>query len=200
MFVFFRKHKTWGLIFIVLVSLSFVVFFTPDARFRGRGGGGGRSGDYGAINGKAIHPDEYFQGLKEAKLQFLLRYRSWPDEDATSRQLGYDQMRQAINRVVLIKKLKELQIEATDQAIADQIADYFQTATREASTCRHMSGSFGVKVQPGGISRSDFEEFVRHEVGIQQLISLAGVNGELMTPREAEADYRKKMSWFRRRW
>ena len=124
MFVFIRKHQTWGLIFIGLVIISFVVFFSPYAKLQGRGGGG--RGDYGSIDGKAISSDEYFQALKEAKLEYLLRYRTWPEEDSANRQLGFDSVKQAMNRLFLLKELKDHDIEASDRAVANQIADYFQ--------------------------------------------------------------------------
>jgi hypothetical protein len=190
MFVFIRKHQTWGLIFIGLVIISFVVFFSPYSKLQGRGGG--RRGDYGSIDGKAISSDEYFQALKEAKLEYLLRYRTWPEENSGNQQLGFDSVKQAMNRLFLLKELKDHDIEASDRAVANQIADYFQDRNKGGFDLQNYERFIQVQLLPAGITRSDFELFVRHEVGVQHLVSLAGLNGGLVTPREAEAAFRKE--------
>jgi len=86
--------------------------------------GGGRTGDLGSIGGRQIEPEEYYHAVKEARLEYLLRYRTWPEDNASSRQMGYDPQRQAMNRLLLLKKLKDFKIEPSDQAVANQIALY----------------------------------------------------------------------------
>ena len=80
--------------------LSFVVFFSPYGKLQGRGG---YAGDHGTIGGRPVSDPEYRQGRKEARLDFLLRNGSWPEE--TARAGGYDAERQAIERVFLLRKL-----------------------------------------------------------------------------------------------
>src|SRR4051794_39249592 len=55
MFGSFRKHQKWIWIAGVIVIIpSFVVFFSPDARLKGSGGGNQATGNHGTINGKPI--------------------------------------------------------------------------------------------------------------------------------------------------
>jgi ABC-type transport system substrate-binding protein len=42
-------------------------------------------------------------------------------------------------------------------------------------------------LQQRGLTAADFERFLRHEVGMQQLISAAGISGKLVTPQDAKA-------------
>ena len=188
MFHFFRRHQTWGLIVIALVIVSFVIFFSPYSKMQGRSGGG--SGDLGSIGGRPVEPDEYYHAVKEARLEYLLRYRTWPEDNPSSRQMGYDPQRQAMNRLLLLKQLKELKIEASDQAVANQIAEYFRDAEKGAFDLQNYEAFLQHTLAQAGISRREFEDFVRHEVGIAQLVAVAGLHGQLVTPREAEASYR----------
>ena len=152
--------------------------------------GGGRIGDLGSIGGRPVEPEEYYHAVKEARLEYLLRYRTWPEDNASSRQMGYDPSRQAMNRLLLLKKLKEFKIEPSDQAVANQIAEYFRDPERGSFDLQSYENFLkGTLAQPG-ISRREFEDFVRHEVGIAQLVALAGLHGQLVTPREAETSFR----------
>ena len=40
-------------------------------------------------------------------------------------------------------------------------------------------------LKPQGLDAADFDHFLRHELGIQQLIMTAGLSGKLVTPQEA---------------
>ena len=188
MFVFIRRHQAWGLVFIAAVILSFVVFFSPYSKLQGRGGGG--SGDYGSIDGRTVSADEFHQGQKEARLEFLLRNGSWPEDAA--RSSGYDAVRQAMDRVFLLRKLKQLAIEPSDKAVADQIAEYFRDKERGTFDLQNYENFVQQRLLRAGVSKQDFQEFVRHEVGASHLMSVAGISGELVTPREAEANFRKE--------
>jgi len=46
-------------------------------------------------------------------------------------------------------------------------------------------------LKPEGMGEDDFERFLAHEAGAQQLVSLAGLSGKLVTPGEAEILYRE---------
>ncbi|MDB6112207.1 MAG: hypothetical protein JWR69_3957, partial [Pedosphaera sp.] len=47
-------------------------------------------------------------------------------------------------------------------------------------------------LKPKGMTAGDFERFLHHDLGLQQLYSVAGLSGKLVTPQEAEELYRKE--------
>jgi len=44
-------------------------------------------------------------------------------------------------------------------------------------------------LEPRGLQTSDLDRFIRHELGIQELISSVGMSGKLVTPQEAQSLY-----------
>ena len=73
-----RKHSQWlwGII-ITVVIITFVIFFTPDAKF-GRGGG---APSYGTIYGEPIKRDDLAQAYADARLGYFLSTGQWPDRE-----------------------------------------------------------------------------------------------------------------------
>ena len=64
-----RKHSQWlWAIIIVVVIISFVVFFSPDARL-GRGAG---EADYGTLYGEPVKRDALLQAYADARLGYFL--------------------------------------------------------------------------------------------------------------------------------
>src|SRR5204863_34346 len=47
-------------------------------------------------------------------------------------------------------------------------------------------------LDPQGLTFEDFDRFVRHEIGIQELMATVGMGGELITPQEAQELYRRE--------
>ena len=47
-------------------------------------------------------------------------------------------------------------------------------------------------LKPEGLDYDDFERFIRHNLGIQQLFMTAALSGTLVTPQEAETLYRNE--------
>jgi hypothetical protein len=188
MFTFIRKHQGWGLVFIGLVIVSFIVWFSPYSQLDQVGPRAGAN--YGAIGGVPVSADDYFMASKEARLEYLLRFGAWPDQDSNSRQMGYNPLVRALHRLVLIRRLEALNIRPTEEAIAEQIADYFRnrsTASFELSAYDRFTRETLVR---GGVTRNEFERFVGHQVGIRHLAAVAGLGGDLVTPREAESTYK----------
>ncbi len=187
MFATLRRHQKWFWAAIIAVVIpSFVIFFTPDANM-GFGGGG----NFGTISGRAISQEEYANGYREAELRHLFSYGEWPGRD-TSRQGGFDVDREARNRVLMVRKLKEYGVHVSDDAVGKWIANAFRD--RRQNTFRMDSYEQFVRktLAEHGIRERDFERFVRNEVAIQQMIAVFGLPGRLVTPREAEAQYRQE--------
>jgi hypothetical protein len=145
----------------------------------------------GSINGRSISRDEYANAYREAELRYLFSYGDWPGNDSMSRQSGVME-RETRNRMLLVEKLKDLDIHVSESAVAQWIVEAFRDRT-DKTFRKDSYDQFVKSTLPGhNLSQSDFERFARHEVGIQHLVALAGTAGKLIPPQEAEALYRRE--------
>lgn len=186
MFQFIRRHQAIGLIFIGIVIVSFVIFFSPNQ------GGGTRmpAGSLGSIGGRPIEREEYLSALKEARLTYFLRNQGqWPSGRAGG---DWDERREVTSRLFLLDEAKRLGVSVTDEVAAARILDLpFLNDERTGGFSRTAYDRFlQVILEDGGLNRQDFEQFMRNEVAIEHLVNVAGTSGALVTPREAEARYR----------
>lgn len=173
-----------------MVIISFVIFFSPDAALRG-----GFSGDYGSIYDHPITREQFMEARREVELQMLFRLGTWLGHDAFSRQFLDrldDEVRQ---RLLLIEKLDQLHILVSDEAAAQWISNLpIFRDPRSKAFSQDRYNNFIKQFLPSSpnvrLEEADFDRYVRHAVGIQQLAALFGLSGELVTPRDAEAQYR----------
>lgn len=185
MFQFIRKHQAIGLVFIGIVIVSFVIFFSPN-----QGGGGGLpSGALGSINGEPITREAYIAAMKEHRLARGLRegsFRDRPDRDG-------EEQREVLSRIFLLREAESMGIRATDEVAAARIADLpFLKDEKTGQFSRAAYDRFlALIAQEQGITRVEFEQFMRHEAVLQHLVQLGGMSGSLVPPREAEARYRE---------
>ena len=191
MFGTLRKHRTWlWLIIATATILSFVVWFSPDARWGFRGGGGGASIYYSPVDNKPVNLygtpitfNEFVKAYHETRISYFIRSggRQWPGTDEpTQRNLERD----TLYRLLLIRKIKDLDVHVSDKAVGrvarERIGDIpYSTFIKEI-----------LEVQ-NGARAEDFERFAMHEAGIQQLVGAAAVASKLVNPREAEKLYRR---------
>ena len=190
MFHQIRRHQKWLWVVIsAAVIISFVIYFTPDANVSLSGGG---SVSYGFINGRSISKKEVQSAYAEAQLQYLFRFGNWPGNDEFGREMGFDIEREVENRLFINEKLDELNIQVSEQEVADWIAEAF--TDRQTQTFRRDSYDQFVRgrLAERGLRDVDFQKFVRNEVAIGHLVNLAGLTGRLVAPREAEAQYRRE--------
>jgi hypothetical protein len=193
MFASIRRHQKWlwGVI-VTLTIISFVILMDPSYGTR-RGGGSGTDlkSVVGEINDRKITLEELLQTRDEAHLRFKLYTGQWPGQDESTRQM-FDIDREVQERLVLLEKLRELRVALSDEAAADWITAAFrdrETGKYNPETYRRIVQGELAKV---GVTEEKFRQFARHEAGIQHLISLAGLGGSLVTPREAEARCRQE--------
>src|SRR6266446_9144487 len=111
MFGSFRRHQKWIWFLGVLVIIpSFVIFFSPDAKWRGAGAGQTyiMNGKPPTINGQPITLDEFRNAYTETLLGHFFRAGGkWPEgEEATKETLEHD----TVIRVFMLHKLKDLDI------------------------------------------------------------------------------------------
>ena len=183
MFGTIRRHQNWlWLIIIAVIIVSFVIFFSPDAKWAGSSRSASRV-NLGSIDGRPIGHDEFMEAFAESKLNEFFRNTGgkWPGNDEAVQQ---NLQRNAIYRVLLVKKLKELDIKVSETAVArmahDRIGDY------------PLANFAKDHLENGGVTIEDFERFMRHEAGIQQLVGVAALSAKMLNPQEAEILYRKE--------
>ena len=191
MFANIRRHQKWLWILISgAVIISFVWYFNPNSKY---GGGGGANFDssVGSINGRPISRLEYFNASKEAELRYLFSYGEWPGNDEFTRQ-NKPVERETRNRLFLVEKVRQHNIQVPPPAIAKWIAEAFRDRDKNIFDPTDYQRFLTQRLQPHGLTESDFERFVRHEVAFQHLIAVAGIPGKLVTPQEAEVQYRRE--------
>jgi len=200
MFASIRRHQKWlWLVIMSLTIISFVVLMDPT--FSGRRGGGrgrgfGRSAEgYGTINGRALSYEELTEALGEARLNFRLTTGRWPDEDASSRQM-FDADRQVQERLFFLELIREQKIPVGDEAVADWIARTFRDRDQGRFNLALYQQFVQGALPQAGMTEADFQRFVRHQVGLQEILSVAGLAGGLIPPREAEAFYLRENEQF----
>lgn len=187
MFALIRKYPSLTTVFILLVVASFVIFYTDRAHL----GFGGDKTDFGSIQGKPITSRQYIEAHNEALLTHFFRYQDWPRAGSASAMMGWDTERQATERIFMVNRLKELNIEIGDEAVARQVAQIFRNA--QGVRVEDAYKNFLEKnLRPQGLTDEDFRRFLRHELGIQQLGAVVSASGRLITPVAAEAMYRQK--------
>ncbi len=181
MFGTIRRHQTWlWVIIITLTIISFVIFFSPYSKLSGNTTG---NLDLGMVNGRPIGREEFLDAQRDIYLRYFITHGEWP-RDAEAKRTGFDANRESYNQLVLIEKMKDLNIQVSNEAIARLAATILRSSPYETFVDKIL--------KPQGFSGSDFERFLRHELAIQQLIGVMGLGGKLITPQEAEARYRRE--------
>jgi peptidyl-prolyl cis-trans isomerase D len=191
MFRFFRKHN-WILIVALSLTIISFVFFMGSGPSRNNSGGNA-PGDLGSINGKKITLAAYDGARNEIYLFHLFNYGTWPDKDPNFSKA--DLAKQIYVRMMLVQKANDLGIHVGDDAAAEAANGILHS--RELVRALGVSGD-GVPLdvlvkqilQPEGLGAADFENFVRHDLAIEQLEQTMGLTGELITPQEAAMAYR----------
>jgi hypothetical protein len=181
MFGTIRKHQNWlWALIITVIIISFVIFFSPNVRF---GRERAAAAETGTIGGKPIPREEYLDAYNEARLAHFMRTggREWPGNDESAQRALE---RDAVFRVFLKQKTKEMDIQASDEAVGRLIRDRLGNYP--------LAEFEQVHLRKERLTLQDFERFMRREAALQQLLNTAGVSAKLLNPKEAEALFRKE--------
>jgi SurA N-terminal domain len=166
----------------MIISLFF--FFTPQTKNGGRAGG-----DFGTINGKTVTPSAYAGALNEFKLFYFFHYFTWPDKK--SNVSDADMEREAYIRLLLMQKAGELGIHVSDDSVAADAGQLIRSLGRNGQGVTMEEFTKQV-LTPNNLSVADFENFVRHDLFIQQLVQALGLSGSFVTPQEAVSVYQRE--------
>lgn len=186
MFQFIRKHQAWGAVFIGAVILSFIVFMNPGGS--GRAGGGPEV--HGVIGGVPVREPEFRAAAREMSLELALRGQARASDRLTHQDV--------LNRVFALREARALGLRVSDEAVAARIVELpVAQDERTGRFSREAYQQFLQQVrQQLGFSESDFTQYIKHGIVLEQLATLAGVSGALVTPREAAARFRARHEQF----
>lgn len=183
MFAHIRKHQKWllGLI-VIVVGISFVVFFTPNVQYGNLDFFGGGDTD-GSIAGRPVPRKEFREAYQEVMLSFGER-----------QGVNYEQA--TANRLLLLEKAKEHGIEVSEEAGAKWIGNAFKDPETNQFRREFYDNLVTNLMRQYGTNKRNSQRLVRrfahNQVVIGQLQELAGLAGELVTPQEAERLYREQ--------
>ena len=179
MFVHIRKHQKWllGLI-VIVVGISFVVFFTPNVQYGNLDFFGGGNA-VGSIAGRPVAEKEF----REAYQETILFYRG-------SQGVNYEQA--TAGRLLLLEKARARGVEVSEETAAKWIVNEFKDPETNEFRREYYDNFATNLLRRYGMNKGDLQRFARNQVLIEQLRELAGLSGELVTPREAERLYREQ--------
>jgi hypothetical protein len=181
---FRRHHKTIMWIIIVATIVTFVYYLTPMANRSGAGGGGSvASTPVGSIDGEAISPLQFEAALRVAKVAIRMREGHWPTPQETSQALPSV----AFQQLYVEAKLKELNLDVPLETTALFTRRVFGIPPGQPFPKDKFEDFVKNTLNEGGkVSEDDFYRWVRDQVGVELLVQLYGMNGDLITSKEAE--------------
>jgi SurA N-terminal domain/PPIC-type PPIASE domain len=183
MFGTIRKHQKWLWAVIITVTIvTFVIYFGPQSRVNSNV----RYANHGSIDGRKITDQDFLDAWREVHLHHFVMSGRWPEEDKRS---GFDPERETYQWLLVTRKQEELGIQVGDQA-AQQMARQMLAAF-ERNGVSSPQVFFDKILGPKGYQVDDFERFVRHFVGIQELINAVGLSGKLIPPDQAKTLYQR---------
>ena len=185
MFGTIRKHQKWlWAVIITLTIISFVIFFSPYSKMNSGARG---SGNYGSINGERITETQFIDAWREVQLHHFFRTGRWADDDKRS---GFDPERETYQWMLLVQKERDYGIRVSDE-VAQQLGRQMMGGLQRMGV--DSPTAFLERVlRPRNYKADDFERFVRHYAGIQELVATVGVSGTLVTPEQAKALYQRE--------
>ena len=180
-----RKHAAWLWWLIAgLTIISFLIFMGAGPSRNARGSGG--PADYGMIYGHQVTPEEFATAQRGFYIYYWMQHHEWPDKSTaiSQKEIG----RETYVRVMLSLKAKNMGIHIPDDDAKAYAAMLLQSIGHELTRDGQAIPieQFVDKILgPEGITADDFQDYIRNDLAIQQLISALGLPGALLTPQEA---------------
>jgi len=170
------------MVIIAVIVVSFVIYFSPYSRTNPNVRG---AANLGSINGERIAQEDFGHAWREVQLRyFFLSGGHFLDEES---KRTFDPERETYQWLLLLQNMRQMGIQVSDDgaaATARQMLGQFQRAGVTSADV------FAKQIlEPHGLNMEDFERFVKHFLGIQELIATVGLSGKLVTPQEAGGLY-----------
>ena len=187
MFGTFRRHQKWlWWAIITVIVITFVVYFSPYSKLNSNER---HSIYYGAIDGQTISEQDFYDARREVDLHyfFFISRGQWPEEEKNSR---FDPMRETYQWLVLVRKQEAMGLHVSDEVAEQMGRQMVRAFERQGISSPEL---FIQRIlQPHNLQLADFERFIRHYVGLQEMISTLGLSGKLIPPQEARALYERE--------
>jgi peptidyl-prolyl cis-trans isomerase D len=181
-----RKHSQWmWWIIIVAIIITFVYW---GSAINGGGGSRGGRGNFGVINGETVSQSSFFDAQREVMLSHFFGTGEWPD--GGRKNPNFDLEREIYFRLLLIQKQNELGIVVGDEAVAKTAAERMRALNRGNPV--PLEAFVKNVLAPKNLTLEDFQRFVRHDVGVQQMIAVTSLGGNLVTPQEIRSFYERE--------
>ncbi len=172
------------MVIIVVVIISFVFWGSQSSRMDGRSG----RVSFGTMNGEAVTQENFRKAQSEVYLRYYLSTGEWPDTGG--KRTGFEPERETYFRLLLIQKQEQLGIHVSSESVAGIANNILHSINRGNPVPLEV---FEKQVLlPRGMTVADFERYIRHEFGLQQLLAVTGLGGRLVTPQEAQALYERE--------
>lgn len=194
MFGTIRKHQNWlWAVIITVVIISFVIFFSPDARI---GGGGAGNSEWFEEN---IPTDRYNAARREAIIGLLLNQYTRRLEDLPGVDLDGD----GTNDLARVDFETRSRLRLLDQLQTQKVAVDHDTVVRRIKTMPQFSSrtgeyepeAYNAFVQNLGryrLGEDDFHRYVQHDLATMHIAELNGLAGRLSPARVAEPVFRRQ--------
>ena len=182
MFGTIRKHSTW--LWLVIIALTIISFV-----FWGANTGRNQSGptNFGRLSGEPISRTDYFNARNEVYLRNFLERGQWPDRNSDTEQETYVWL-------FFVQKLNDLGIHVPKETVAKVANNY----VRHLNQGNLMSlADFSKKyLEPHGLTADDFDRYLQHVLGREQLKLMVGVSGNLTPMEEIRAIYTREFEEY----
>lgn len=136
----------------------------------------------GPIDGKVVTQDDLIKAQKMATISLRLFSNRQADNDAEQREV--------YTRLIVAKKLEDLEIEVPKQSVVKEIKSIFKDPT--TGTFSRSFYTNVVAALPRGIRESDLHEFIRQNLGIRQLAGTIALADTMVTPMEGKEMSRRE--------
>ncbi len=134
----------------------------------------------GTLYGRPIKPEEAREAYRQAKLV--------EEMSGGRRQVQGGEERMAYENLLIDEKLRQMAIVPGDE----QVAEYVKEHLRDSSTGQLMYDQQVALVKARGYAEADYVLLLRRAIGQRHLMDLVSIPGQLVTPREAEAEFRRE--------
>jgi len=157
----------------------FVVFFSPVSRTSNSSRGGGT---YGSINGKEITQEDFNHAYQEVLLQYF--FSSGGQWLADADRNSFEPEKRTYFRLLMIQKQEELGIHISSETAAQFATQYLKRFGIDSPALFIEKA-----LKPHNVGIEDLDRYIRHELGIQELMATVALSGKLLTPEEIKGIY-----------
>ncbi len=193
MFGTIRKHQNWlWAIIITVVIISFVIFFSPDARI----GGGANNSDWFEEN---IPSDRYNAAQREAIIGLLLNQYTRRLEDLPGVDLDGDGTNdlsrvdfETRSRLRVLDQIQTQKISVDHDTVVRRIKTMPQFGSRTGEYEPEAYNAFVQNLGRYRLSEDDFHRYVQHDLATMHIAELNGLAGRLSPARVAEPVFRRQ--------